>query len=71
MRNEKITGVNKVLPKAGLNGFDRTFVQCSTFVLLLNSYAKNPHLRKALKTLAVFHQTHPNLKYADNKHQFF
>jgi hypothetical protein len=31
---------NKVLPKAGLNGFDWTFVQGSTFVLRLNFCAK-------------------------------
>ena len=40
---------NKVLPKAGLNGFDWTFVQGSTFVLQLNFCAKNPRLRKAAK----------------------
>ena len=33
---------NKVLPKAGLNGFDWAFVQGSTFVLRLNFSAKNP-----------------------------
>ena len=32
---------NKVLPKAGLNGFDWTFVQGSKFVLRLNIGAKN------------------------------
>ena len=37
---------NKVLPKAGLNGFDWTFVQGSTFVILLNYCAKNPRLRQ-------------------------
>jgi hypothetical protein len=37
---------NKVLPKAGLNGFDWTFVQGSTFVLRLNFCAKNPRLRQ-------------------------
>ena len=40
---------NKVLPKAGLNGFDWTFVQGSTFVLRLNFSAKNSRLRKAAK----------------------
>ena len=35
-----------VLPKAGLNGFDWTFVQGSTFVLRLNFCAKNPRLRQ-------------------------
>ncbi len=38
---------NKVLPKAGLNSFDWTFVQGSTFVLRLNFCAKNPPLRQA------------------------
>jgi hypothetical protein len=37
---------NKVLPKAGLNGFDWTFVQGLTFVLRLNICAKNPRLRQ-------------------------
>jgi hypothetical protein len=32
---------NKVLPKAGLNGFDWTFVQGSTFVLRLNFCTSN------------------------------
>ena len=40
-RNKKVTA-NKALLKAGLNGFDWAFVQGSTFVLLLNFYAKNP-----------------------------
>jgi hypothetical protein len=34
--------VNQVLPKAGLNGFDWTFVQSSTFIFRLNSCAKFP-----------------------------
>jgi len=33
---------NKVLPKAGLNAFDWTSVQSSTFVLRLNFCAKFP-----------------------------
>ncbi len=37
---------NKVLPKAGLNGFDWAFVQGSTFVLQLNFCTKNPRLRQ-------------------------
>jgi len=40
------TGGNKVLPKAGLNGFDWTFVQGSTLVLRLNFCAKNTRLRQ-------------------------
>jgi hypothetical protein len=43
---EKQRTANKVLPKAGLNGFDWTFVQSSTFVLRLNFFAKNPRLRQ-------------------------
>jgi len=39
---DKNTAANKVLPKAGLNGFDWTFEQVSTFVLRLNFCAKNP-----------------------------
>jgi len=45
MLNKK-TPHNKVLPKAGLNGFDRTFVQGSTLVFLMNLCAKNPRLRQ-------------------------
>ena len=41
MRKIKTAG-NKVLPKAGLNGFDWAFVQGSTFVLRLNFCAENP-----------------------------
>jgi len=37
---------NKVLPKAGLNGFDWTFVQGSSAVLQLNFSAKSPRLRQ-------------------------
>lgn len=35
-----------VLPKAGVKGFDWTFVKDSTFVLRLNFCAKNPCLRQ-------------------------
>ena len=37
---------NKVLPKAGLNGFDWAFVQGSTLVLRLDFSAINPRLRQ-------------------------
>ncbi len=40
------TTANKVLPKAGPNGFDWTFVQGSIFVLRLNFCAKNSRLRQ-------------------------
>ena len=46
-----------VLPKAGLNGFDWTFVQGSTFVLRLNFSAKNPRLRQYPKR---YLQAYPN-----------
>lgn len=39
---EKQRTANKVLPKAGQNGFDWTFGQGSIFVLRLNFCAKNP-----------------------------
>ncbi len=42
MEKNRSTTTNKVLPKAGLNGFDWTFVQGSTVVILLNFCAKNP-----------------------------
>ncbi|QQR95236.1 MAG: hypothetical protein IPJ93_00080 [Bacteroidota bacterium] len=45
-QTRRTTGYNKVLPKAGLNGFDWTFVQGSTFVLRLSFCAKNPRLRQ-------------------------
>jgi hypothetical protein len=37
---------NKVLPKAGANGFDWTFVQGSTLVFQMNSSAETPRLRQ-------------------------
>ncbi len=50
---DKKTPYNKVLPKAGLNGFDWTFVQDSTFVLRLNFCTKNPPPSAIPETLAV------------------
>jgi len=46
LRTDRRASGNKVLPKAGLNGFDWAFVQGSTFVLRLNFCAKNPRLRQ-------------------------
>jgi hypothetical protein len=46
MTNEEARTANKVLPKAGLNGFDWAFEQSSTFVLRLNFCAKNPRPRQ-------------------------
>lgn len=40
------TAANKVLPKAGQNGFDWTEVQGSTFILRLNLCANSPRLRQ-------------------------
>ena len=48
------TTANKVLPKTGLNGFDCTFVQGSTFVLRLNFCAKNPHPRQHAARCATY-----------------
>ena len=47
------TGANKVLPKAGLNGFNWAEMQGSTVVILLNFCAKNPRLRQAAEPLGV------------------
>ena len=44
---------NKVLPKAGLNGFDWTFMQGSTFVLRLNFSTKNSRLRQYPKRCMI------------------
>ena len=46
LTKEEERTANKVLPKAGLNGFDWTFVQGSTAVILLNFSAENPRLRQ-------------------------
>lgn len=37
---------NKVSPKAGLNGFDRTFVRVSTLGSIMNFCAKNHRHRQ-------------------------
>ncbi|MCB0536349.1 MAG: hypothetical protein KDE33_02365 [Bacteroidetes bacterium] len=50
---KKGTGYNKVLPKAGLNGFDWTLLQGSIFVLRLNFCAKNPPPSAIPEPLAV------------------
>jgi len=44
--NKKSRTANKVLPKAGLNGFDWAFVQGSTLVFQINSGAETPRLRQ-------------------------
>jgi hypothetical protein len=47
----------KVLPKAGLNGFDWTLVQGSTFVLRLNFIAQKNHLRQYPNPSVQYHST--------------
>ena len=49
---------NKVLPKAGLNGFDWTFMQGSTFVLRLNFSTKNSRLRQYPKRYLQLFENH-------------
>ncbi|MEJ5105091.1 hypothetical protein [Chryseobacterium sp. MYb328] len=53
MKQLNSTGYNKVLSKAGLNGFDWALVHNSTFVLRLNFCAKNPHLRQYLTRYSI------------------
>jgi hypothetical protein len=53
LKNERKTRANKVLPKAGLNGFDWTFVKGSTFVFRLNFCAKNSAFGKYPNRQAV------------------
>ena len=43
---KRTTGYNIVLAIGGLNGFDWTFVQNSTFVLRIKFSAKNPAHRQ-------------------------
>jgi hypothetical protein len=52
MENITSPAANKVLPKAGLNGFVETFVQGSTFVLRMNISAKNPATSPSCKMLS-------------------
>ena len=62
---------NKVLPKAGLNGFDWTFVQGSTFVLRLNFCAKIPAFGNTQNVIGQCKKTaHPqmaHLVFADTR----
>ncbi len=54
IRTRKPTA-NKVLPKAGVNGFDWAFVQSSTAVILLNFCAKTPlHFAKPQTVMCHF-----------------
>ena len=49
MEEAKITGANSSFALWGLTCFVETFVQGSTFLLRMNSSAKNPPQRKAAK----------------------
>src|SRR5690606_21851448 len=53
---------NKVLPKAGLNGFDWTFVQGSTLVILLNFCVKIPRTSPMRFPLVAIHKENFRLK---------
>ena len=50
------TADNKVLPKAGRNGFVWTFVQGSTLGFLMKFSAKNPRLRQYPERYVIWHQ---------------
>ena len=66
MRNndrQEARTANKVLPKAGLNGFDWTFVQNSTFVLRLNFCTKNPRLRQYPNRCAQYYRRDLQTKF--------
>ena len=69
MLNSKKTAYNKVLPKAGLNGFDWTFVQGSTFVLRLKFCAKNPRLRQYPNRYRQFPYSKTKLFLAANEEE--
>ena len=59
IRNVDITTTaNRGLAKGGLTCFVKTFVQGSTFVLRMNSSAKNPALRQAPKRYRQFKNDH-------------
>ena len=66
IRRNKTAG-NKVLPKAGPNGFDWAFMQGSTFVLRLNFCTKNPRLRQYPKRCASFYRNVMNLEEKLNR----
>ena len=65
----KKAAANKVLPKAGQNGFDWTFVQGSIFVLRLNFCAKNPRLRQYPKRYLQFPYSKTKLFLAANEEE--
>jgi hypothetical protein len=61
---------NKVLPRAGLNGFNWAFVQSSTFVLRLNFGAKSRRLHKAAKPLCTIVKRHNSDKLQEKNCKF-
>jgi len=54
MTDDRKTGANSGLAKGGLSCFVETFVQGSTFLLRMNSSAKNPPQRKAANRSSRF-----------------
>jgi hypothetical protein len=54
LRKDRIPAHNKVLPKAGLNGFDWRFVQSSTSDFRLDFSAKNPQKNDCAKNNNTF-----------------
>jgi hypothetical protein len=60
--NQQMPAGNKVLPKAGLNGFNWIFVQGSTFVLRLSFCAINPRLRQYPNRCAACFGNTTNIK---------
>ena len=64
---KKGTGYNKVLPKAGLNGFDWTLLQGSIFVLRLNFCAKNPPPSAIPETLPASLKNEPSKNEQQNE----
>ena len=59
----RLPAANKVLSKAGQNGFDWIFVQGSTFFLRLNFSAKNPSLRQYPNRCASFFLNNETCNY--------
>lgn len=55
---------NKVLPKAGLNIFDWTFVQGSIFILQLNFSTKTPPSAKPKTLSASVRRPQTNKKHS-------
>ena len=71
---ESLAAANKVLPKSGLNGFDRTFVQSSIpiaiGILRLNFSAKNPRLRQYPNRYAILKNEESNIHIWSHRYDF-